>query len=747
MSAFDRLSIRNKLIAIFLIATVVPLVVGFSLVIFNDVRAFRREAVENALAIARVTGENTVAALTFGDAEDSTATLGKLGEIPDIEAAYIFDANGKLFSKFVRNQVAAVPHSPATGSRRFEGEHLYVTERIAYEGETYGSIELVISTAALDRRMAQHGLTLALLLLVLASASVVLALRLEKIVSRPILDLASTARVISESHDYSLRVRKTTDDEIGVLSDSFNDMLSQIERRQQERDEADRRTQQKSHFLANMSHELRTPLNAIIGFSEILHGRLADRVTAKERKFIENINYSGQHLLGLVNDILDLSKIEAGHIEVSPEPLSIAQLIEAVTNLMRGVSSRKNVSLHVDISEMPIVWVDGVKLKQILYNLLSNAVKFSSPNGMVRVSASAIAAASSPLGVDSVKIAVADKGIGIDPANHDLIFQEFQQIDSALSRQIEGTGLGLALVRKLVQMHGGVIRVDSALGSGATFTIILPLDCRASSGTQLAAVEAILPSPGERILVIEDEDEAFATIENELRGAGFLVVRARTGEEGLALAHATQPAAITLDIILPGVAGWKVLEMLKGDAKTRDIPVVIVSVVDNRELGFAFGADAYVTKPIDSTRLLDALQPLIDRRELREPSILVINDDREVHDLVDSTVGSKGYAIEHAWGAQEGLARAASGQPSIIVLDLTMEAMSGLETAVRIKTDPRTAHIPILALAETELAGGDRLRSQKHLDAIIQEKKSSGPELASMIQDLIRKSGARAVGE
>jgi signal transduction histidine kinase len=310
-------------------------------------------------------------------------------------------------------------------------------------------------------------------------------MRLQGLISRPILDLAGLVRKVSETHDYSLRARKEGEDEIGSLADGVNEMLSRIQERELERDLADRRTREKSRFLANMSHELRTPLNSIIGFSEVLISRLQDRVPAKDLKFLRNIHGSGQHLLAVVNDILDISKVEAGTMEVRPAALSVRAVIEGVRQVMKGLSARRSVAVAVEVpDDLPPLEADPEKLKQVLYHLLSNAVKFSPFGGTVTLRARLLAAEASPLGEEAVAISVADQGPGIDPRDHELIFQEFRQVESG--SPIEGSGLGLSIVKKFVELHGGRVTVDSALGRGATFTAVLPRRFR-SRGTASGA--------------------------------------------------------------------------------------------------------------------------------------------------------------------------------------------------------------------------------------------------------------------
>jgi signal transduction histidine kinase/ligand-binding sensor domain-containing protein/CheY-like chemotaxis protein len=365
----------------------------------------------------------------------------------------------------------------------------------------------------------------------------------------------------------------------------------------------------KSRFLANMSHELRTPMNAIIGFSEILVDRLTGHIDAKYLGFLQSILSSGQHLLSIINDILDLSKVEAGKMEIFPETFPVRTAIESVAQVMRGMAAGKNVAFEIDApDDVGDLETDHAKLKQILYNLMSNAVKFSRSGGVVTVRARRENGA--------VIISVIDRGIGIAAADLDVIFDEFRQIDSTTNRQFGGTGLGLSLVKRLVELQRGAIHVESALGEGSTFTVTLPSRFTgASIPSPIVQPDGSVIPPGDRILVVEDDADAFDAMSAYLLSAGFVVIRARSGEEALRLARSMQPMAITLDLILPVMEGMEVLRRLKNDATTATIPIVIVSQTDNRDIAKAFGADDYFTKPVDWSRFLRKVTALTRGRE------------------------------------------------------------------------------------------------------------------------------------
>jgi signal transduction histidine kinase/DNA-binding response OmpR family regulator/ligand-binding sensor domain-containing protein len=500
--------------------------------------------------------------------------------------------------------------------------------------------------------------------------------------------------------------------------------------------EAEEANQAKSRFLANMSHELRTPMNAIIGFSEILIERLETQIDAKSITFIRSILSSGKHLLEIINDILDLSKVEAGKMELLPETFPVKSAIESVCQVMRGMSTRKAITFAVEVAPgVTAIETDQAKFKQILYNLLSNAVKFSPSESIVTIHARRLEATEER--PESVSIDVIDRGIGIAQENLGLIFEEFRQVDGTLNRQYGGTGLGLSLVRKFVELQNGTLTVASEVGKGSTFTFTLPVHFAGTTiPSPIINVDGTVIPPGERVLVVEDEDLAYSTLAAYLQAAAYVPIRARTGDEALRLARSIRPVAITLDIVLPGAQGWDVLRALKADASTANLPVIIVSMIDNRELGLAFGADDYFVKPVDWTRLMRRLREITVRTAApKRPRLLLIDDDVSVHDMLEAELTKQGYQIEKAFSGSEGLQRAEASAPDVIILDLCMPGMSGFEVAAQLKQSDATSGIPILAFTAKELTLDDRdqLRS---FHAVVAKGASSGKRLVHAIRAL-----------
>jgi len=505
-------------------------------------------------------------------------------------------------------------------------------------------------------------------------------------------------------------------------------ILRELQIKNEQAEEANRA---KSVFLANMSHELRTPMNAIIGFSEILVERLQDKVEPKYVGFLRSILQSGQHLLAIINDILDLSKVEAGKMEIYPETFSVAAAVESVCQVMKGLSAKKNIRFEVDLAqEVTSIESDHAKFKQILYNLLSNAVKFSKSGSVVTIRGGQTR--------DMLVMSVIDTGIGIAPEHVSLIFDEFRQLDASASRPQGGTGLGLSLVRKFVELQRGRVGVVSKVGEGSEFTFSLPVRFSGAAipSPIVSATGHVVP-PGERILVVEHDDETYDTLSAYLQSAGYLPIRARTGGEVLELARVMRPRAVTLDLVLPDVEGWQVLRDLKSDAATVEIPVIIVSMVDHSEIAFSVGADDYFVKPVDWPRLLRRLAD-ITRSDVvpNAGRILVVDDDEGVHQMLEQQLSDHGYLVDSATSGLEALERAARARPDVIILDLMMPGMTGFEVAERLRKQESTARIPIVVFTAKDLTAADRERLRNGVQGTVMKGAAAGAGLLRAIRAL-----------
>lgn len=513
----------------------------------------------------------------------------------------------------------------------------------------------------------------------------------------------------------------------------------------------DQANRAKSAFLANMSHELRTPLNAIIGFSEVLEDQTFGELNAKQGKYVRNIRSSGKHLLNMINDILDLSKIEAGKLELRPERFAIKETVDGILEIVKVLASKKNVDLHCCLDPaLTEIEADPKQFKQIVYNLLSNAVKFTPEGGKVELKTTLRETAGSEVR-RFAEISVSDTGIGIAPEDHDKVFNEFQQIDDSYSRQQEGTGLGLALSKKLVEMHGGEIGFASEKGKGTTFTFTIPLEFHPEAEEEPEPVPIVPeesrkepPARGELILVVEDDPRSAELISIYLSQEGFRVAHAVDGEEGVRLARELNPSAITLDIMLPKMDGWQVLKALQEQESTRDIPVIVTSIVDDKPLAYHLGAVDCLIKPLNRKDLVGKMETLKSAGRLgkRGGRILAIDDNPQTLDLIRAFLESHGYEVQVAGGGAEGLRTAQNGSFDAVILDLMMPEMSGFEVLEELRRQPWGKETPVVVYTAKEITAEDQQRLGEHIAALV-SKGESGQDLLEALRSLPRLQGRK----
>jgi signal transduction histidine kinase/CheY-like chemotaxis protein len=496
----------------------------------------------------------------------------------------------------------------------------------------------------------------------------------------------------------------------------------------------------KSEFLANMSHELRTPLNAIIGFSEVLGDGLLGDLTEQQRGFIGDIFSSGKHLLSLINDILDLSKVEAGKMVLDIEPVQMSGLIANSMSIIREKAASRRVQLVTEVPpDLGSVRADARKVKQIVYNLVSNAVKFANEGGQVTLTAARVRRAevgrltgsgmfrTFPL-ADSkfeefLKISVKDVGLGISPDGLERLFKPFSQVDSGLSRKFEGTGLGLAMVKLLTDLHCGTVAVESTLGEGSTFIVWLPFR---HADEVVPAIKTPTSTPrfvdsGNIALVVEDDFKSADLIRLQLEAEGFTVIHAPTAESALELASQHTLSLITLDIMLPEMDGWEFLSRIKQIPTVKKVPVVIISIVADPGKGFALGAAAVMQKPISRQELQESLVglglfPLADGQTLK---VLVVDDDPKAVEVVAAGLKGLASSVIRVYGGREGIEAARAERPDLILLDLMMPEVNGFDVVAALQEFPETAHIPVLIVTAKSISPEDRFKLNGLVSAII----------------------------
>jgi PAS domain S-box-containing protein len=506
--------------------------------------------------------------------------------------------------------------------------------------------------------------------------------------------------------------RKLTEEERAKFTASLEAANRELELRNRE---VERATNMKSKFLASMSHELRTPLNAIVGFSDLLSDETPGPLNPKQKRFVTHIKQGSGHLLQLINDILDLSKIEAGLLELRCEDFDLKEALPEVLSTIRPLAIAKNIHVDQVLEPRLALYADRVRFKQILYNLLSNAVKFTPNDGRIEVACCKEE--------NFIRVSVTDTGVGIRPEDHGMVFEEFRQVEGPAAQQ--GTGLGLAITKRLIEQQGGAIALKSEIGKGSCFSFTLPFGTLAESesGSEGESEDwSVVMAPQRKplVLIVDDELPARELMASYLE-SDYRIAMADSGTDAIAKAKTLKPDAITLDVLMAGGDGFQALVALKAAAGTEGIPIIVVSIVDNKQVGFALGAADYLIKPINKGSLLESLRRHVPTPSDDDSAILLVDDDFRTLELLEEALRSAKYKVKSVQSGARALEVLGSKPVRGIVLDLMMPGMDGFEVIRHIRTKPALRGLPIFVMTAKNLTADELRVLNAETQALIQK--------------------------
>ncbi len=552
----------------------------------------------------------------------------------------------------------------------------------------------------------------------------------------------------------SVKEKGFVGDDLELLSVAVNDLaggmsrkrlLDELRRKNVELEAQTEKTQEATDtlkkFLAMFSHELRSPLNSIIGFSDLIATQSAELTPEALRDFMKNINESGKHLQHIINDILDLSKIEAKQLELHIASYPVTYFVESVQRVLSQQLAEKKIHLEFLLSpEFEEIVVDQTRFKQVLINLISNAAKFSHNGSTITISSERVE--------NDLVFRVIDHGVGMKPEELIHLFKPFKQASSGKGMNRSGVGLGLAITKKLIELHGGAIWIDSTWGEGTTVTFKIPLiiDVNAEqvmqSGMLLEALKQEQPllEKGAKplALIVEDGPQASELLKLHIESAGYEVAIARDGAQAVDMAKRLRPSIITLDLMLPVKDGWQVLQELKRHPLCKHIPIIIVSIIEEKSLGFSLGAADYFIKPVNKDELVKSLDRfrLLRTNADKQPTILVIDDDRAATDLVQVILENEGYRVLKSNSGRQGVEMAMENRPDLIILDLVMPEVSGFHVAYELRNIPSTRFIPIIVLTSMEIDENDQQQLSQYVTTLISKGTFTKKDLLRQIAQI-----------
>ena len=741
--------------------------------IVYDMVTFQANMFRNLSTQAQIIGSNTASALLFNDQQSAENTLSALRASPEILSACIYTPEGRPFATYSRDQAGQVQALPAIPPGQAEvhwlrNKEIVLVRSIAFQGKPTAIVYIRSGVEELNRRLERYAGIAAIVLLASMLAALLVSSIFRRAVAEPIVRLAEIAKIVCRDRNYSLRATPARggSGELAILIEAFNEMLAQtqqsegalrqshdqLEQRVKERtaeletakkeveefsysvvrakEEVERASKFKDQFLSTMSHELRTPLNAVLGFSDLLADERYGPLNVRQRRYVDHIHTGGKHLLKLISDILDLSKIEAGRMELTREDLAVAPAFAEVINTLYPLAEKKSQALLQQVEPNLHVHADAMRFKQVLTNLVGNAIKFTPEGGRIELVGRQVG--------DQVRMEVRDNGPGIPVEQQQRIFEAFFRL-ARTGSATEGTGLGLAITARLVELHGSKLDIESKPGDGACFYFSLPLI--AITPDQPTQTSAPVPRARKapRILVIEDNAATGQLIQSQLASSGYETLKCDQPERATEIAAEHQPDAITLDLLMKPVHGLEVLLQLKNDPRTSKIPVIVVTIVDQPGVGTALGADEYLIKPVDKVTLLAAVERCIRSRGGAAPTrtILVVEDEVATLEMIVELLRGYGYAVSTAADGDQARASVAQSLPELVILDLVLPKISGFELLAEWRSNPRTAELSVFVLTSKDLTKEEEKYIHAHAESLFRKQNSWREPLIRQLERVV----------
>ena len=706
-----RLSFRSKMGLATIAACAATALIACVAFMVNETLTYRVRFDREQKTLSEVLAANVTAAVLFGDDASARDILSATDRTPQVDAAFVRMPTGEIFAAYARNLGDADANALTT---RHNGPRFYSTIRI--DDEVVGELVLLTNLSEFEATLWRYSLIATLVFMGSTLFAIFLARWESQAMATPMLQLRETIQAIRETRDYSSRVQSSRDKDFGTLIDNFNAMLEEIESRDERleslvgdlisaRDSAQSANTAKSQFLANMSHELRTPLNAIINYAEIIQEDLSSNETETVVSDVGKIQTAGLHLLGLINGILDLSKIEAGRMEVEAHTFDAAAILREAVDTVRPLAARNNNRLSVTVdSSFSSAHTDSVKFRQCILNLLSNACKFTK-DGEISLAASLRVID----GAECLEVAISDTGIGMTPAQQASLFKAFVQADASTTRKYGGTGLGLAITQRLVTLLGGKIAVTSAPGSGSKFTFVVPRLFGGAMASDLEEAPGVDETTDTRTtktaLIVDDDNDARDLLDRLARRMNYETIVASNGAEAIGIAKSRRPDVILLDLHMPVMDGWTVLEKLQSDPELKSIPTIVVSVDDDSRNCFKLGAEDFFTKPINR---IEFERALLSYAKLASGEVLIVEDNDDAADLLSRAARNVGFQPVRAADAEAGLAALERSNVVGVILDLSLPGMDGIAFLNTLRASEKWRSLPVIVFSAQELDDDQR---------------------------------------